>query len=77
VKASLLSAAAVLLLAACTREAPAAAEGRGDEIQRLVSGAYVVDHFCHRGRAVYVFDGGKAGGMVVVENAAECGGEPL
>lgn len=28
--------------------------------------------FCDAGRAIYVFDGYKQGGIAVVENAAEC-----
>lgn len=31
-----------------------------------------VSKFCDHGRAVYVFDGYKQGGIAVVENAAEC-----
>lgn len=64
--------AASIAIAGCIQvEPPVTKEGKQAErlIGPLTAGTY---KFCDEGRAVYVLDGDRLGGIAVVESAAEC-----
>lgn len=74
----LLILASTLALVACTAEtitatAAPAKPATGLTLVALDDGN-VVYKTCDAGRAIYVFDGYKSGGIAVVDNAPECGG---
>lgn len=65
--------AGALSLAGCGQvvSTPVASDGR--MVARIANGnGYVVDTFCDGGRAVYVYDGYRSGGIAVIDNAPEC-----
>lgn len=74
----------MIALAACAPadyESPQA-EAAGDDGRpgfEVVGKRFIdndVGYICHKGRAVYVLDGGSREEMVVIDRAPECGGQP-
>ena len=72
----ILPASAILLLAACggTTTTTTAANIHQSAVQ--ATSHMGVAKFCDAGRLVYVYEGYKAGGIVVVDAAPECGQNP-